>query len=98
MTDIGEISRRLADRAEDVARSLFPHGKRVGHEWCVGGTNGDACKSLKIHLSGHKAGVWCDFATGESGDLLDLMGVVKGVPLADVLTEAKAIVGIQSPH
>jgi twinkle protein len=98
MPDIGEISRRLAGRAEEVARSLFPNGKRVGQEWCAGDTNGGDGKSLKVHLSGSKAGLWCDFATGESGDLLDLMATVKGVSLSEVLREAKSLVGIVDPR
>lgn len=97
MPDIGEISRMLSCRAEEVAKSLFPNGKRVGHEWCAGDTNGGEGKSLKVHLSGQKAGLWCDFATGESGDLLDLMAAVKGVSLSDALREAKALVGYVEP-
>jgi twinkle protein len=31
-------------------------------------------ESLKVHLTGDKAGIWQDFATGEGGDLLDLWG------------------------
>src|SRR5690606_4912652 len=41
--------------------------------------------------------VWCDFATGESGDLLDLWSASKGIPLADAIREAKAHLGITEP-
>jgi twinkle protein len=67
-----ELSQRLAEEAEKTARYLFPNGRREGQEWRIGSVNGDKGKSLGIHLSGSKAGVWADFATGETGDLLGL--------------------------
>ena len=66
-----ELSKRLAEEAERAAEHLFPNGRREGQEWRVASVNGDKGKSLGIHLSGNKAGIWSDFATGESGDLLD---------------------------
>jgi twinkle protein len=67
-----DISKRLTERAEEVARYLLPNGKQHGNEWCVGNIQGDSGKSLKVCLKGNKAGVFSDFATGESGDFLDL--------------------------
>jgi hypothetical protein len=39
-----------------------------------------------VHLSGPKTGVWCDFATGESGDALDLVKAVLGAEMGAALT------------
>ena len=51
---------------------LFPRGKRQGTRFVVGNLQGDAGDSLVIELEGPKRGVWIDFATGESGDVLAL--------------------------
>lgn len=93
--EITEISRRLSDRADIVAALLLPGGKIEGKEWTVGSVNGEKGKSCKVHLSGDKAGVWKDFASGEGGDLIDLWRTVKGVSLRDALKEIKEYLGVQ---
>lgn len=45
-----DISKRLADRAADVARHLLPGGKREGAEWRAGDASGEKGKSLGVHL------------------------------------------------
>jgi twinkle protein len=90
-----ELSERLSQRAEDFARFIFPNGKKSGNEWCIGSVQGDAGSSLKIHLKGSKSGVWCDFATGESGDLLDLWARKEGVSLLEAMKGVKAYLGIK---
>lgn len=90
-----ELSERLSQRAEEFVRFLFPQGKKSGSEWCVGSVQGEAGTSLKIHLKGVKAGVWCDFATGESGDLLDLWAHKEGVSLLDAMKGVKDYLGIK---
>ena len=94
MADARQISEMLARRAEDVARLLFPNGRKSGAEWRVGGVNGEEGQSLGVHLSGRKAGVWADFASGESGDLLDLYRAVKGVDLVTALDWARDYLGV----
>lgn len=90
-----ELSDRLSQRAEDFVRFLFPLGKKKGNEWCIGSIHGDEGVSLKIHLKGAKAGVWCDFATGDSGDLIDLWARKEGVSLLDAMRGVKAYLGIK---
>lgn len=98
MTDITEIKRTLAQSAQAVAEMLLPGGKREAQEWRAGSTSGDKGQSLGVHLSGPKAGVWADFATGDSGDLLDLWCLVKGIGIAEAVTQAKAWLGIADPQ
>jgi hypothetical protein len=74
-----DIGQALAKRIESLVRELLPNGIREGHEWRVGNLHGDRGFSLAVHLGGSKAGVWCDFATGERGDALDLVKAVLGV-------------------
>jgi twinkle protein len=95
--DISEIKTRLADDAESVARLLLPNGRKHGNEWRAGDTSGSAGDSLGVHLTGAKAGVWSDFATGEGGDLLDLYRASKGGNLVDALTWAKDWLGVVEP-
>ena len=71
-----DVGQALAERIEALVRELLPNGTRQGHEWRVGNLNGDRGFSLAVHLGGSKAGVWCDFATGERGDALDLVKAV----------------------
>lgn len=91
------ISARLSERAIDVCNNLLPAGKREGSEWRVGSTGGEKGKSLGVHLKGDKAGIWCDFSTGETGDLLDLWRAVRGCDMKTALQEAKSYLGISEP-
>ncbi|NWG70298.1 MAG: toprim domain-containing protein [Parvularculaceae bacterium] len=73
-----EIARRLAERANDVCRLYLPNGKRVGDYWIVGDARGAKGRSLFVRLVGPPsgkgaAGKWQDAATGDHGDLLDLI-------------------------
>ena len=92
-----QISHLLAEQAENIAKYLLPNGKKYGYEWCCGNTQGDTGKSLKVCLAGEKSGVFCDFATGESGDLLDLWSLSRNINLSEALKEAKQFLGIRQP-
>jgi twinkle protein len=48
-------------------------------------------------LGGSKAGVWSDFATGESGDLLDLWQKSRGVGFKQALEDARQWLGYTKP-
>lgn len=98
MSDITTIKTQLAAQAESIARELLPAGKRHGKEWCVGSANGEPGQSLKVCLSGNKAGTWADFATGEAGDLLDLFCAVRGATLLTALQWAKERLGMRAPE
>lgn len=97
MSDILEIKRRLADRAQSVAEMLLPQGRKIQNEWRVGSINGEPGESLGVHLSGEKVGVWKDFNGGEGGDLIDLWMVTRRLTLTQVLDEACAYLGIDRP-
>ncbi|MEE9249655.1 MAG: toprim domain-containing protein [Alphaproteobacteria bacterium] len=89
-----DIAARLADRAQDLCRRLLPGGRREGAEWRCGSVQGEPGKSLGIHLNGAKAGIWSDFATGEGGDLLDLIEAVLNLDTAGAIGWAKNWFGI----
>lgn len=93
-----DIASRLAAQVEGVVRELLPKGRKVGHEWRCGGLNGEPGDSMGIHLAGDKSGVWADFATGESGDLIGLWMAVKGLSLGDACAEALGYLGIRDDN
>lgn len=91
-----DLSAMLARDAEGVARHLLGNaGKREGQELRFGDVHGAAGQSLGVHLTGDKAGVWSDFSTGESGDLLDLWAAARGCDLGQAIREAKDYLGIR---
>lgn len=92
--DIRQISQFLAAKAEDVCQWIIPNGKRTGHEWEVGSVNGEPGRSLKVNL-GTKSGTWADFASGDKGDLIDLIMCAKGITKAEAVREAKVFLGLK---
>lgn len=95
MIRAADMAAMLAAQAETTARHLLPNGKRAGQEWCAGSVGGEAGDSLKVHLTGRKAGVWCDFASGESGDLIDLWAAVRGLDMRATLAEVREYLGVR---
>jgi twinkle protein len=96
--DITRIKSDLTSRAQSVAEYLLPNGIKERNEWRVGSLDGEKGQSLGVHLSGGKAGVWADFASGEGGDLLDLWVQVKRITLSEALKEASDWLGIAPPE
>lgn len=82
-----ELSALLAQRCEEIVKDLLPNGEKKGGEWCVGSIRGEKGESLKVKLKGSKAGVWADFQSGESGDLLDLWAKTKNLTIAKAMKE-----------
>lgn len=87
----------LEQNAERVVKYLLPNGKQKGHEWCVGSVNGEPGESLKVCLEGNKRGVWCDFAGGLSGDLLNLWCQCRNLGVGEAISEIKQWLSIASP-
>jgi hypothetical protein len=89
-----DLARRLAEQAERVCRHYLSNGRRVGHYWIVGDARNAAGRSMFVRLRGAgagkgAAGKWTDAATGEHGDLLDVIRESCGLAgFGEVLTEA----------
>jgi twinkle protein len=90
-----ELSKLMADNAAAIAEYLLPQGKKQSGEWCVGSTLGEAGKSLKVRLTGAKRGIWSDFSTGESGDLLDLWMLCRAISIAEAMRDAKSFLNVR---
>jgi len=82
--DIQAIAAHALAHIETVCSRWLPDGKKAGHEWEIGDRHGTPGKSLKVHLSGAKAGMWADFSTGDKGgDLVSLVAYIDGVSQGD---------------
>ena len=95
-----DLARRLARNAEAVCRHYLSNGHREGRYWLVGDVANTRGRSLFVRLSGPDhgkgaAGKWTDAATGEHGDLLDLICLNRGLNrLRDALDEARAFLAL----
>lgn len=99
-----ELAHRLALDAEAVCRHYLSNGRRQGRYWLVGDVHNTPGRSLYVRLRGaesgpNAAGKWTDAATGEHGDLLDLIGLQCGFShLRDTLDEARRFLSLPQPE
>lgn len=99
-----ELARRLARDAEAVCRYYLSHGRRQGRYWIVGDVHNTPGRSLYVRLHGPDSGsgavgAWTDAATGEHGDLLDLIALNRGLDrLGDILEEARSFLSLPHPE
>lgn len=96
----GELSQRLAASAQAVCRHYLPSGRREGRYWMVGDVIGTPGRSLYVRLFETDRGAignWVDAATGEHGDLVDLIRLNQGHGLlADTIAEAERFLSLPS--
>lgn len=97
-----ELAIRLSQRAEAVCRHYLSNGSRVGRYWIVGDARNVPGCSMFVRLIGPQAGKgaagkWTDAATGEHGDLLDIIRESTGmVEFRDVAEEARRFLSLPS--
>ena len=100
----GELARRLAREAEAVCREYLSNGRRVGRYWLVGDVKNTPGRSMFVRLSGPvsgkgAAGKWTDAATGEHGDLLDVIRQACALnDFRDVEAEARRFLSLPRPQ
>ena len=84
--------------AEAVCRRYLPHGRRQGRYWVAGDIDGRRGRSLFVRLAGPGApGKWSDAATGQHGDLLDIVRRRSSAPtLRAALAEARSFLASSS--
>ena len=86
----GDLARGLGQNAEAVCRNYLPKGRRQGRYWICGDVHGTPGGSLYVQLFGERAGKYADAATGEHGDLLDLIMANRGLDFRAACDEARA--------
>jgi len=65
-TQVSDLARRLAERAEMVCRHYLSNGRRSGNYWLVGDVNNTPGRSLFVRLTGRQsdkgvAGKWTEY-------------------------------------
>jgi Toprim domain len=98
-----ELARRLAQDAEAVCRRYLSNGRREGHYWLVGDIRNTPGRSLFVRLKGAEsgkgaAGKWTDAATGDHGDLIDVIREsCRLADFRDVVDEARRFLELPRP-
>lgn len=102
--DTSVLTARLAREAEAVCRHYLPAGQKSGRYWLVGDIQGSPGRSMFVRLTGPDrgkgaAGKWTDAATGEHGDLLDVIRECCGfTDFRDVAEEARRFLNLPRPE
>lgn len=92
---VADLAIRLGQQAEAVCQNYLSNGRRSGKYWIVGDARNTPGRSMFVRLVGPQtgkgaAGKWTDAATGEHGDLLDIIAESTGlVEFKDVAEEAR---------
>jgi len=95
-----DLAHRLAREAEAVCRRYLCNGRRVGRYWIIGDVRNTPGQSMYVRLIGGERGVgaagkWTDAATGEHGDLLDVIRETCGLlRFRDVADEARRFLSL----
>ncbi|MBR0945498.1 toprim domain-containing protein [Bradyrhizobium liaoningense] len=97
-----DLARRLGRQAEAVCRHYLSAGRREGGYWLVGDARNVAGRSMFVRLKDTAkgpAGKWTDAATGEHGDLLDVIRESCGlIDFKDVADEARSFLSLPHPE
>ena len=103
MQSASDLAADLATHAEEVCREYLSNGKRQGSYWLVGNLDNEPGRSLFVRLTGPTtgtgaAGRWTDAATGQHGDLLDIIREsCRLTDFVDVADEARRFLHLPKP-
>lgn len=93
-----ELAQRLGERAEAVCRRYLDAGRRCGNYWQVGDVRNAPGSSMFVRLRASPrapAGRWRDAATGETGDLLDVIRESRRLSsISEALHEARRFLSL----
>lgn len=96
--DASDLASRLGRQAEAVCKRYLGTGRRQGNYWQVGDVRNTPGRSMFVRLKDTAkgpAGKWTDAATGEHGDLLDVIRESLGlIDFADVAEEARLFLSL----
>jgi len=98
---VEDVKGMLLDRVEDVALHFAPWSqgsyRDKGGYWTLNPGRADRkVGSFVVWISGPKAGRWNDYATGDHGDLQDLIALALGCDAKSAFREARSFLGLQS--
>src|ERR1700751_4130526 len=98
-----DLARRLARDTEAGPPHSLSKGRRSGRYWIIGDVQNTPGRSLYVRLQGSDygpgaAGKWTDAATGEHGDLLDLIARNRDLHrLGEAMDEARSFLALPRP-
>lgn len=87
--DILELKQQAKHSIPKICMELFPEGRNEGGCWKVGSLDGERGRSMSIFMHGEDAGKWTDFATGDHGDVIDLVQASQRLSLNDAMDWVK---------
>jgi hypothetical protein len=93
MTSITALRDALAVRVDSLVPMLLPGAVRSASFWHAGDISGARGKSLYVRRHGTRAGKWQDSATGEFGDLIDLIAAAQQIDTAAAIRWARNYLG-----
>lgn len=100
--DVADLAQRLGQAAEAVCRHYLSNGRRDGRHWRVGDVRNTLGRSMFVRLhagNGKPAGKWTDAATGEHGDLLDIIRETCGFKtFRETVDEARRFLALPRPN
>lgn len=80
LDDFPRVNEAALRAIDALLSDWLPNGVREGNEFCVGSRHGEAGHSLKVRMTGEKAGYWSDFADDAGGvDLISLYAYLNGI-------------------
>jgi len=93
--EIRELADRLGQHAGSICAELYPDGKVESGMFKIGSISGETGRSMSVYLHGDQAGKFMDFATGQGGDLLDIIQHINGCSLIEAMDWAKKRIGVR---
>ncbi|WP_336800498.1 DUF7146 domain-containing protein [Kaistia sp. MMO-174] len=98
MSRIRQAKAALLDRLEAIVRELVPGGRKNGSTYTAKNpARADrTAGSFVVWLRGPAAGGWKDYATGEQGDIIDLVALAKATDRKGALAWAEDRCGLRS--
>ncbi len=99
--DGSDLAHRLGRQAEAVCRHYLSSGRHEGRYWLVGDARNTPGRSMYVRPKDSPkgaAGKWTDAATGDHGDLLDVIRESCGlVDFKDVADQARTFLSMPPP-
>lgn len=92
--DIKVVAQMLADQALAFCQTYLPRGLKDGPRWRCGDVYGNPGQSLSVLIAGARQGQWKDFASDQSGDLIDLLAANQACGKGEAFKRAKEFLGI----
>lgn len=93
--DTSKLRQSMLDTLETWLPRMLSGGRFYRGEFLCGSLGGEQGDSLKVKLQGEYRGFWKDWATGEGGDVFDLIQGVLGTDFAGAAKVARGIAGLE---